>query len=86
MPQQLVKEQIAQARTILELHPLPPPHLENLQAQLCDLELHLQAHEHADYQRLAALLREAETELEVDHPVVAGVIGSIVQTLGNMGV
>jgi hypothetical protein len=32
------------------------------------------------------MLREAEAEIEVDHPVVAGVIGSIVQTLVNIGV
>ena len=86
MPQQLIKEQISQARTILELHPLPPAHLENVLTQLCDLELHLQAHEQADYQRMADLLREAETELEVDHPVVASVLGSLVQTLANIGV
>lgn len=86
MAKQLVGEQIAKARTILELHPLPPAHLENIQAQLCDLELHLQSHEPADYQRIASMLREAEAEIEVDHPVVAGVIGSIVQTLVNIGV
>ncbi|PTQ88408.1 DUF4404 family protein [Agitococcus lubricus] len=86
MPKQLLGEKIAEARSILALHPLPPPHIENLQAQLCDLELHLQSHEQADYERLANLLRAAEAELEVDHPIVARVIGSIVKTLMDIGI
>ena len=86
MPKQIVGEHIAKARQILELHPLPSAHQENLQAQLCDLELHLQSHEQVDYERMANLLRGAEAELEVEHPIVASVISSIVRTLANMGV
>jgi hypothetical protein len=86
MPKQIVGEHIAKARQILELHPLPPVHQENLQAQLCDLELHLQSHEQVDYERMANLLRSAEAELEVEHPILASVISSIIRTLANMGV
>ena len=38
MPKQLIGEEIAKARNILAIQPLPPEHHENLQAQLCDLE------------------------------------------------
>jgi hypothetical protein len=86
MPKQLVGEQIAKARQILELHPLPPVHQANLQAQLCDLELHLQSHEQVDYERMANLLRGAEAELEVEHPIVASVISGVIRTLANMGI
>jgi hypothetical protein len=86
MAKQIVGEHINKARQILELHPLPPTHQANLQAQLCDLELHLQSHEQVDYERMANLLRGVEAELEVEHPIVASVISSIVRTLANMGV
>ncbi len=86
MPNQLIGEQIAKARAILELNPIPPEYNDNLQAALCDLELHLQAHEKVDYTRMADLLRDAEAELEVEHPVVSTVIGGIVRTLANMGI
>lgn len=86
MAKQIVGEHINKARQILELHPLPPAHQANLQAQLCDLELHLQSHEQVDYERMANLLRGVEAELEVEHPIVASVISSIVRTLANMGV
>ncbi len=86
MPKQLVGAEIYKARQILELHPLPAHHNEALQATLCDLELHLQSHEQADYARLANLLRSAEAELETEHPVVSGVIGGIVRTLASMGI
>ena len=83
---QLVGAEINKARAILELHPLPPQHDESLQAMLCDLELHLQSHEQADYARMANLLRGAEAELEADHPVVASVISGVIRTLANMGI
>ena len=83
---QLVGAEINKARAILELHPIPKHHNESLQATLCDLELHLQSHEQADYTQLANLLRSAEAELETDHPIVSSVIGSIVRTLANMGI
>jgi ribosomal 50S subunit-associated protein YjgA (DUF615 family) len=83
---QLVGAEINKARAILELHPIPQHHNESLQATLCDLELHLQSHEQADYTQLANLLRSAEAELETDHPIVSSVIGSIVRTLANMGI
>ena len=86
MPKQLVGEHIAKARAILELNPIPTHHHDNLQATLCDLELHLQAHEKADYTRLANLLSEVEAELEVEHAIVSSVIGSIVRILANMGI
>ena len=76
MPKQLVGAEINKARAILELH----------QATLCDLELHLQSHEQADYERLANILRSAEAELETDHPLVSSVVGGIVRTLANMGI
>jgi hypothetical protein len=77
---QLVGAEINKARAI------PQHHNESLQATLCDLELHLQSHEQADYTQLANLLRSAEAELETDHPIVSSVIGSIVRTLANMGI
>lgn len=86
MPKHIVGEHITKARQILELHPLPPVHQANLQAQLCDLELHLQSHEQVDYARMANLLRGVEAELEVEHPIVASIISSMVRTLANMGV
>ena len=83
---QLVGEEINKARAILELHPLPPQHDESLQAMLCDLELHFQSLEQADYARLPILLRGAEADLEADHPVVASVISGVIRTLANMGI
>jgi ribosomal 50S subunit-associated protein YjgA (DUF615 family) len=83
---QLVGAEINKARAILELHPIPQHHNESLQATLCDLELHLQSHEQADYTRLANLLRSAEAELETEHPIVSSVVGGIVRTLANMGI
>lgn len=86
MPKQIVGEHIQKARQILELHPLPPVHQEALQAQLCDLELHLQSHEQVDYERMANLLRAVEADIEVEHPITASIISSIIRTLANMGV
>lgn len=86
MAKQLVGAEIHKARQILELHPIPTHQNEALQATLCDLELHLLSHEHANYARLVDLLRSAEAELEADHPVVSSVIGNIVRTLANMGI
>lgn len=86
MPKQLVSAEIHKARQILELHPLPTHHNDSLQATLCDLELHLQSHEQADYARLANLLRSAEAELEAEHPVVSSVIAGVIRTLANMGI
>lgn len=86
MPKQLIGDEIAKARHILAIQPLPPEHHENLQAQLCDLELHLQSHEQVDYERFTNLLRSVEAEIEVDHPVIAGVVSTIIRTLASMGV
>lgn len=86
MPKQLIGEEIAKAKHILAIQPLPPEHHENLQTQLCDLELHLQSHEQVDYERFANLLRAVEAEIEIDHPIVAGVVSSIIRTLASIGV
>jgi hypothetical protein len=86
MPKQLIGEEIAKARQILAIQPLPTEHHDNLQAQLCDLELHLQSHEPIDYERFSNLLRAVEAEIDVEHPIVASVISTIIRTLGSMGI
>ena len=35
---------------------------------------------------MANLLRGAEAELEVEHPIVASVISGVIRTLANMGI
>lgn len=86
MSKQLIGEEIARARSHLAQQPLPAPHQDELTRALADMELHLQVHENPKPAEFLDTLAAMEVQLAAEHPVLAGVLGNIVRTLGSMGV
>ncbi len=83
MSRDKLQDQLAAARAALRDRPLSGRDQEALGQTLDDLE---RMAETADPASFIELLRAWEAKLEVDHPVLAGVLGDVVRKLGSMGI
>lgn len=83
MSKDKLQEELAAARAALRDRPLSGREQAELGQTLDDLE---KLAETADPAPFIELVRAWEARLEVDHPVLAGVLGDVVRKLGAMGI
>lgn len=81
-----VVDQLETVRAAVRDGSLAPRDRQEFEYALDALERELQVAEPADPQPFVQMLRDWEARLEVEHPVLAGVITDTLRTLSSMGI